>query len=257
MEENEILSGEQEGEVVTPQGADDAAQGAEGEQSPDTAERDRQSREDNRRYQAARQAGDRAGYERAVREMNARIARSGFRDPDSGEDIRDIDGLESFSKGFRAQRIKARAEAEGRTVAEVTEEEDNRDFLSRMRQQEAEESRTRKAQEEKDRFVREDMAEFSERFPEEDISKLMENRSFVRFAGSRLGREKLADLYEDYQALKISAGAGESKSERATGSGGGKGGAVRLTAGQQRDLDEWNRSYPSMKMTAKEFLERG
>ena len=61
MEENESLYGEQAGEVVEPQDGEAAAQ-AEGEKSPDTAEQGRQSHEDNRRYQAARRAGEQAGY---------------------------------------------------------------------------------------------------------------------------------------------------------------------------------------------------
>ena len=45
------------------------------------------------------------------------------------------------------------------------------------------------------------------------------------------------------------------KAERSTGAGGG-GVSAGLTAAQQRELDEWNREYPNLKMTAKEFLER-
>ena len=41
-----------------------------------------------------------------------------------------------------------------------------------------------------------------------------------------------------------------------TASGGGSTSDARLTARQQRELDEWNAAYPSMKMTAKEFLNR-
>ncbi len=257
MEENEILTGEQEESVVNSQNAEDAEQGSEGEKSPEAAERERQSREDNRRYQAARQAGDRAGYERAIREMNERIARSGMRAPDGGI-IEDIDGLEKTAKSFRASAIRARAEKEGRTVEAVTEEEENREFVRRAKAREQAEEKERQSREAREKFVKEDMDDFRERYPEEDLGALMKNQTFIRFAGSRLGKEPLADLFEDYRELKISAGAtGGDKAERATGSGGGKGSAVRLTASQQRDLDEWNRNYPSMKMTAKEFLERG
>ena len=65
-----------------------------------------------------------------------------------------------------------------------------------------------------------------------------------------------------YNALEITGSAtqaavarNESRSARSTGAGGGSG-SETLTAAQQRDLDEWNRSYPDMKMTAKEFLSR-
>ena len=53
--ENESLQMEQTEEAVTPQeGVDAAEQGSEGEKSPGDAGRERQSHEDNRRYQAAR-----------------------------------------------------------------------------------------------------------------------------------------------------------------------------------------------------------
>ena len=45
------------------------------------------------------------------------------------------------------------------------------------------------------------------------------------------------------------------KAERSTGAGGG-GVSAGLTAAQQRELDEWNREFPHLKMTAKDFLER-
>ena len=115
------------------------------------------------------------------------------------------------------------------------------------------------AQETKD-FINRDVQDFLRRHPEVDIGALDNNQAFLRFCGSRYGREPLADLYEDYQAIEGTAmeaarAAAESKSRRATGTGSG-GGGQGLTVSQQRDLDEWNRTYPSMKMTAKEFLNR-
>ena len=68
-------------------------------------------------------------------------------------------------------------------------------------------------------------------------------------------------LYADWQELVGEDAAAKAveksakKAERSTGAGGG-GVSDGLTAAQQRELDEWNRSYPQMKMTAKEFFER-
>jgi len=258
MEENESLYGEQTEEVVTPQG-DDAAE-AEGEQNPDSAERDRQSHEDNRRYQAARRAGEEAGYQRARDEFNRRLSRMGMRDPATGETIGNIEGLEAYSRAARKQQIEARAKETGRSVAELTEEEDNRDFL---REQRAEAAAKKKQDDEKaalERWVAQDAAAFGEAYPDVDLSELDGNKAFRRFCGSRYGREPLAGLYEDW--LEITGAAGKaaaaksaSKNERSTGTGGGAG-SETLTASQQRALEEWNRNFPNMKMTAKEFLSR-
>ncbi len=259
MDENESLYGEQAGEVVEPQDGEAAAQ-AEGEKSSDSAGQSRQSHEDNRRYQAARRAGEQAGYEKARREYNERISRVGMRDPGTGEAIEDMEGLERYSKSVRAQRIAQKAKDEGRDVAEVQAEEDDRDFI---RQQRAEKKRKDAEDAENDRiraFIARDAAEFAEAYPDVDLEKLDSDRAFRRFCGSRYGREPLAELYEDYleiageQRAAASARA-DSRSKRETGAGSGSGGET-LSARQQMELDEWNRTYPNMKMTAKEFLSR-
>ena len=110
------------------------------------------------------------------------------------------------------------------------------------------------------RWIAKDTAAFAEAYPDVDLGKLDENRAFRRFCGSRYGREPLADLYGDWLEIAKEAQIGavaksESKSSRSTGAGGGSG-SDTLTASQQRALDEWNRNYPNMKMTAKEFLSR-
>jgi len=258
MNEDVISYGEAEEESVTPQG-EDAAE-TEGEQNPDSAERDRQSHEDNRRYQAARRAGEDAGYQRAMDEISRRFTKLGMRDPTTGETITNIEGLEAYSKAARKQRIEARAKETGRSVAELTEEEDNSDFL---REQRAEAAAKKKQDEEKaalERWVTLDAAAFTEAYPDVDLAELDGNKAFRKFCGSRYGREPLAGLYGDW--LEITGAAGEaavrkksSKDERSTGAGGGAGGET-LTAKQQKALDEWNRAYPHMKMTAKEFLSR-
>ena len=110
------------------------------------------------------------------------------------------------------------------------------------------------------RWIAEDAAAFVEAYPEADLAKLDGDARFRRFCGSRYGREPLKDLYADWleltgAAAREAAARSASKSERSTGTGGGAG-ADTLTAAQQRDLDEWNRSFPNMRMTAKEYLSR-
>ena len=249
--EDEILTGNQEEEVVTPQGGDAAEQGSEGGQSSGDAGRGQQSHEDNKRYQAARRSGEQAGYDRAMREVNERIAKGRMRDPNTGEEIDSLDKLEGYTKQVRTNRINSRAKAEGKSVAQVTEEEDTRDWIAEQR---------RRAKEDPKSFIQKDLANFQARHPEADVAKLDGNAAFRKFCGSRYGREPLADLYEDYLEIAgereaAALARAESKASRATGSGGGSG-SETLTASQQRALDEWNRNYPNMKMTAKEFLSR-
>ena len=110
------------------------------------------------------------------------------------------------------------------------------------------------------RWIAEDAAAFVEAYPDADLAKLDGDARFRRFCGSRYGREPLKDLYADWleitgAAAREAAARSASKSERSTGTGGGAG-ADTLTAAQQRDLDEWNRSFPNMKMSAKEYLSR-
>ena len=110
------------------------------------------------------------------------------------------------------------------------------------------------------RWIAEDAAAFVEAYPEADLAKLDGDARFRRFCGSRYGREPLKDLYADWleltgAAAREAAAKSASKSERSTGTGGCA--AVRVSApAQQRDLDEWNRSFPNMRMTAKEYLSR-
>ena len=257
MEEIETLYGEQGESSVSSRGAEAAEQGSEGEQSSGGADRGQQTHEDNRRYQAARKAGEQSGYDRAAREYNDRIAKIGMRDPDSGEDITDMDGLERYSKSVRKARIAQRAKDEGRDAAEIEEEEDNRDFLRSMRRRDREQQESSRQQE----WIRKDALAFTEAYPDVDLAALDGDKSFRRFCGSRYGKEPLAELYEDYleiageQRAAAQTKAGR-KAERSTGAGAGNAAGASLTAAQQKELDEWNRAYPHMKMTAKEFQSR-
>ncbi len=103
--------------------------------------------------------------------------------------------------------------------------------------------------------------EMGRRFPNVDIIKLDGNPAFRRFAGSRYGKESLADLYEAYTELvskaEMAASAKSSgKASRATGGSSGKSGSA-LNVAQRAALQRWNESNPDMKMTEKEFLQRG
>ena len=109
-------------------------------------------------------------------------------------------------------------------------------------------------------FIRADAEEFRRQYPRVDLGELDADPLFRLFCGSRYGREPLADLYGDYLALTehmtgLAVLRAESRLSRGTGSG-GNGGGEALTAAEQKALSEWNRAYPQMKMTAKEYKSR-
>jgi hypothetical protein len=52
------------------------------------------------------------------------------------------------------------------------------------------------AQEETQR--QQEIAEFAEKYPNVDMQTLLSNERFVRFAGKRVGKEPLSDIYADY-----------------------------------------------------------
>ena len=90
--------------------------------------------------------------------------------------------------------------------------------------------------------------------------RLLQDENFVLFCGTRLGKEPLTDLFQAYVELfhaltQMGAARQESKTDRGTGSG-GSGGGPALSPDQQKALDEWNKAFPRLKMSAKEFLAR-
>ena len=113
-------------------------------------------------------------------------------------------------------------------------------------------------QDEERRRLNEDAREFQEKFPEVNLWELEQDGRFRRFCGSRLYKESAAELYGAYlefcrEAEENAAHRENSRRSRSTGSGKAAGG---LSHSQKRELEEWNRAFPGMKMTAGEFKAR-
>lgn len=263
MEENmEAVTPEEgsEGGVVTAETGAEAEETA-GEKKQEAAEPAGQSREDNARFQAARKAGEAAGQRRAEERFRGALQKLGMTDPDSGETIDTVEGLTAYADKLRHARLKNESEKTGRSMAELEEEEDAKEVV-RQKKRERDEKEKAEAEAKRRRdWVAQDAAAFLRENPDVDLAKLDANAKFRRFCGSRYGREPLSELYADWQELVGEEAAAKAvekaakKAERSTGAGGG-GVSAGLTAAQQRELDEWNREYPNLKMTAKEFLER-
>ena len=153
-------------------------------------------------------------------------------------------------------------EKEGNALMQdLEEEEDAKEVVRKQKRERAEREKADAEAERQKDWIAQDAAAFVREHPDVDISKLDGNAKFRRFCGSRYGKEPLSELYADWQELVGEEAAAKAveksarKAERSTGAGGG-GVSAGLTAAQQRELDEWNREFPHLKMTAKDFLER-
>lgn len=265
LPENENRNGDagdgQESAVDSRQdGASEDSGAGEGAENSDGAGQGRgQSREENAAVRAAR-LRERAEAERRERaRADEEIASAGIINPYTGAAFKTLEEFKEYGKRYHADRIAEEAKKTGKTVEELTEEQENKAFVAKMRKQEQE--RTKQAENEQKRldFAIKDVKQFQTAHPQVDVGKLIENKTFLRFAGSRYGVEPLSALYEDYCEIVGDAGRAavlksESKAGRSTGSAGG--GADSLTAAQRNALAEWNAANPDMQMTAKEFLKR-
>lgn len=232
-----------------PSGADNAGQ-----------RQAQQSHRFNQAMKAARIQAERETKERMLRERDEEIAALRIPNPNKpGTSFSSLEELRGYSDVLRRGEAERRAKETGRKVEEILAEDEERAFV---REQMDKASKTKAAEEaaKKQReFIAGDLADFQKKHPDVDVAKLDGNPQFRRFAGSRYGREPLAELYDDFIAVSGEAAAAAAarktdRQERGTGAGSGGSGSV-LTAEQRAELREWNENYPHMKMSEKEFLE--
>lgn len=249
------IGGDGHEEFVDPQVGGDEEGSDEGENDPAFAGQGRaknQTREDNSAARLARLRAERDTAARMAAATDERIARSGVLNPATGKPFRNMQELEAFGTAQREAEVQRLAKQTGRSVGEIREELEDREYIRKMRREEKKAAQLRA-------FIEKDTQDFVEKHPNVDIGKLGDNPQFREFCGSRFGKEPLAGLYESFLSITGAAesagrAGAQSRSRRSTGSGGG-GGEV-LTPNQRASLDAWNRANPDMKMTAKEFLKR-
>lgn len=105
--------------------------------------------------------------------------------------------------------------------------------------------------------------EFTETYPDIDLAELEKNEKFIDFIeGSgwtlKKGYEKFVKFYGD-AALETIVKV-KSKEERSTSGGKGSkntdGQSYGLTEAQKKEVDDWNKRYPKMPMTYKQYANR-
>lgn len=258
---NPTVSGGEQADVDLQTGTDVEAQGeGQGAEAP-AAESADQQRAFNAAMAAARRRAEKDTEGRVRRQYDEEIAAMRIPNPTKpGSYFTSKKDLEDYSGALRRADAERRAQADGRSVEDVMEEDEDRAFI---RQQRAEAKKTEAAQKEKaqrDAFIASDIDEMRQRHPDVDIAALDRNPAFRRFVGSRYGKEHLADLYDDYINVVGNAAAAATeksrdKAERSTGHGSG-GSSGTLSSAQRAALREWNAEHPEMAMTEKEFLEQ-
>ena len=227
----------------------------------ETKEQKIQSRADNAALKAARLQGSREAESRLRAQFDREIAESGAVNPTTGKPFQSFKEFQEYGKKYQEELLEEQAEKTGRPIEELREEAENRAYISRQRKEaEAKKGQNSKRLEQQ-QWMMDDALAFHQAYPEVDLGKLETDKRFRKFAGNRLYKEPLIGLDDDYLELVSDAqetGRAQAGSKASRGTGGGTGGeTVRLTPAQQKELDEWNRENPGMKMTAAEFAAYG
>ena len=231
-------------------------------EEPEVKVRPEQSREENAAIRAARLRARREAEAEAQRAAEERFTRAGIVNPQTGKPFGSLKEWEDYASAVKREKRAEEAKRTGRSVEELEEDEANRAFLTRMREEAEQRQRAEQTRAERRAFLEQDALDFIAKYPQmgvQEVAKLEQDKAFRQFCGSRFGREPLGNLYADYLALvggagKAAVAKAATKAARSTGSGAG-GGAV-LSPTQKNALDAWNAEYPEMAMTAKEFLGR-
>lgn len=175
------------------------------------------------------------------------------------------DELATLKAEMLAEKTKKQeAEDEAKWEAEAEEQGLPIDFYKKVKRMELalEQSKKKKSETNNAELsAKEDLDNFRAKYPDVDINKVISSDPrFRRFSRKTLGSEPLTEIWADYTefigetetaALKRAV----RRAERSTSSADTTS-SYKLTAAQRADLDQWNKENPSMKMTAKEFLQR-
>lgn len=226
----------------------------------------KQTREDNQAARMARLAAERESKRKieeataaAKNELNARILASGAINPYTNKPFASIEELEEYGKKVKDAELKEKSRKTGKTIEELTQEEEDAAYIRQKRHEDAEAAKKNAEKQAQSDFFRNDLISFVEKYPDVDVETLDNNPNFRKFCGSRYGKEPLTILYEDFTSLVGNAKAAaiaKNADHRDRSTGSGQTGGIVLTTEQREALDKWNKENPDMAMTPKEFLQR-
>lgn len=264
-------------------GKPDTAEDKPGKKEPDKAEADDKEKA-QKLDQAAidayiaqgRAQGESTGRQKAEEDFSsARVI-----NPNTGKPFASMEEYQAYGKEQQLQRqrqeardTKRKGQSEEDRLKEIQERdryvelgraaEARQSEESAKARKEAEDSAAAaEAQRQLNEFLVKDGRAFQAKYPDVEIADLENNEEFREFCDDRYadGKHSLIKLYEQWVKITGNAGraariAKESKDSRST-SGSRNGGGSTLTADEKARLEEWNRTYPSMKMTESEFARR-
>lgn len=268
LEDQEVPENGGQGEAVDPQseqvdeGAAGQGEGASQEEPGDAGREDQQppqSHQDNAAARAARIRAEQETTARLQKQFDEEVAAFGIPNPYTGKPFGSFQEFKAYGEQFRREKLEAEAKKQGKTVEELQEEQETKSWAARKRREEKEQREAMAALERQKAFLRADLETFLQKFPGVDPGKLEQNAKFKKFAGKRLYKEPLSELYADFcdlvsDAERAAVAKATGKAARSTGGGQG-GGMDMLTPEQREALEEWNKARPEKKMTAKQFLE--
>jgi len=264
-------------------GKPDTAEDKPGKTEPDKAKADQKEKEPKLDQAAidayiaqGRAQGESVGRQKAEEDFNAaRVI-----NPTTGKAFASMEEYQAYGRDQLLQRqrqeardTKRKGQSEEDRLKEI-QERDRYVELGRAaeakQQKDSDEARKKadaeaeSAEEQRklNDFLVKDGRAFMAKYPDVEIADLENNEEFREFCDDRYadGKHSLIKLYEQWVKITGNAGraariAKESKDSRST-SGSRNGGGTTLTADEKARLEEWNRTYPSMKMTESEFARR-
>ncbi len=174
----------EDNEEFTDSADDDAdEEKASEEEETEEAEEDEEESDEQKTnsYQAQKRREREAREERIKQDAYTKgmIEALGGENPYTGEKIEDASDVEEYL-------MMRDLEKQGKDPVA--------DFHKAVKQK-AKETAT-KEQEEKDRT--QELQEFAEKYPDVKMVDLLSNERFIKFAGKRVGKESLSDIYADY-----------------------------------------------------------
>lgn len=239
MDENEARMNAGDAGAATQESNEQQAQ------SPETAEREAQSR-----FNAQMSSARKSGRAEAEKEMDRRIAALGRTNPATGRAMETMEDVFAYFDAQQRSEDEAEAKKTGKSVESVSADRKARQIgKAQMAAEQAAKAERQRMDEE--------IGEFMSTYPEVDLGKLLKGpfKDYLDELGEGVNLTRAYRSYSRMTEKQKKAESAESKAERSTG-GGGVAKPSKLSAAQRQMMDEWNSSNPGMRMSEEEFASR-